>query len=143
LSGAAAAAQEAEEGMNVPGDLKYSKTHEWIRVEGDTGTVGISDFAQQELGDIVFVEAPAAGSAVEVGGPMGSVESVKAVSELNAPVAGTVAEVNDALADHPELLNQDPYGQGWIAKIKLSAPGDLGGLMDAAAYTQYIADSAH
>jgi glycine cleavage system H protein len=143
LSGAAAAAQEAEEGMNVPGDLKYSKTHEWIRVEGDTGTVGISDFAQQELGDIVFVEAPASGSAVEVGGPMGSVESVKAVSELNAPVAGTVAEVNDALADHPELLNQDPYGQGWIAKIKLSAPGDLGGLMDAAAYTQYIADSAH
>lgn len=129
--------------MNVPGDLKYSKTHEWIRVEGDTGTVGISDFAQQELGDIVFVEAPAAGSAVEVGGPMGSVESVKAVSELNAPAAGTVAEVNDALADHPELLNQDPYGQGWIAKITLSAPGDLNGLMDAAAYTQYIAESGH
>ena len=129
--------------MNVPGDLKYTKTHEWIRIEGDAGTVGISDFAQQELGDIVFVEAPAAGAQVEAGGPMGSVESVKAVSELNAPAAGTVVEVNEALADHPELLNQDPYGQGWIAKIKLSAPGDLGGLMDAAAYTRYIADTAH
>jgi glycine cleavage system H protein len=129
--------------MNVPGDLKYSKTHEWIRVEGDTGTVGISDFAQQELGDIVFVEAPATGTALEADGPMGSVESVKAVSELNAPAAGTVAEVNEALADHPELLNQDPYGQGWIVKITLSAPGELAALMDAAAYAQYVAESGH
>ncbi len=109
--------------MNIPNDLKYTKSHEWVRVEGNAGTVGITDFAQHELGDIVFVEAPAEGTAVTAGASMGSVESVKAVSEVNSPVSGTVAEVNAELADHPELLNQDPYGGGWIVKITLSNAG--------------------
>jgi len=129
--------------MNVPGDLKYTKTHEWVRVEGATGTIGITDFAQHELGDIVFVEAPTAGTAVSALAPMGSVESVKAVSEVVAPVTGTVAEANEALADHPELLNQDPFGQGWIVKITLSNPAEANGLMDAAAYAKYIAETGH
>ncbi len=129
--------------MNVPGDLRYTKTHEWVRVEGGTGTVGITDFAQHELGDIVFVEAPAAGTAVSAGAPMGSVESVKAVSEVVAPVSGTVAEANAALADHPELLNQEPFGQGWIVKVTLANPAEVDGLMDAAAYAKYVAESAH
>ncbi len=129
--------------MNIPNDLKYTKSHEWVRVEGNTGTVGVTDFAQHELGDIVFVEAPAAGTALTAGASMGSVESVKAVSDVNSPVSGTVAEVNEALADHPELLNQDPYGGGWIVKITLSSPGEIGGLMDAEAYAKYVAESAH
>ncbi len=129
--------------MNIPSDLKYTKSHEWIRVEGNVGTAGITDFAQQELGDIVFVEAPAQGSAVAAGAPMGSVESVKAVSEINAPAGGAVSAVNADLADHPELLNADPYGKGWILKITLANAGELSGLMDAAAYAAYVAESAH
>lgn len=129
--------------MNVPNDLKYTKTHEWVRVEGDRATIGITDFAQHELGDIVFVEAPAAGSALTAGTAMGSVESVKAVSEVVAPVSGTVADMNEALTDHPELLNQDPYGQGWIITVTLSAPAELVALMDAAAYAKYVAETAH
>ncbi len=129
--------------MNIPSDLKYTKSHEWIRVEGNVGTAGITDFAQQELGDIVFVEAPAQGSAVAAGAPMGSVESVKAVSEINAPASGTVSAVNADLTDHPELLNADPYGKGWILKITFANTGELSGLMDAAAYAAYVAESAH
>lgn len=129
--------------MNIPDDLKFAKTHEWVRLEGNTGVVGISDFAQQELGDIVFVEAPDEGTEIAAGDAMGSVESVKAVSELNAPVSGTVTEVNDALQDHPEILNQDPYGQGWIIKVTLSDPGELSNLMDAEAYAKYVAESEH
>jgi len=129
--------------MNIPNDLKYTESHEWVRAEGNAGTMGVTDFAQHELGDIVFVEAPAAGTALTAGASMGSVESVKAVSDVNSPVSGTVAEVNEALADHPELLNQDPYGGGWIVKITLSSPGELDRLMDAEAYAKYVAESAH
>ena len=129
--------------MNIPDDLKFTKTHEWVRLEGDTGVVGISDFAQQELGDIVFVESPEEGTEIAAGDAMGSVESVKAVSELNAPVSGTVAAVNEELQDHPEVLNHDPYGQGWIVKVTLSDPAELSNLMDAEAYTKYVAESEH
>ncbi len=129
--------------MNIPSDLKYTKSHEWIRVEGNAGTAGITDFAQQELGDIVFVEAPAQGAALTAGSAMGSVESVKAVSEINAPASGTVSAVNADLADHPELLNADPYGKGWILRITLANAGELPGLMDASAYAAYVAESAH
>lgn len=129
--------------MNIPNDLKYTESHEWIRVEGNVGTVGITDFAQHELGDIVFVEPPAQGSTVSAGAQMGSVESVKAVSEMNSPASGTVVEVNAEPADHPELLNSDPYGAGWIIKIALTDAGELAGLMDAAAYAKYVAESAH
>ncbi len=129
--------------MSIPSGLKYSKTHEWVKVEGGVGTVGITDFAQHELGDIVFVEAPQPGDAVSAGTQMGTVESVKAVSELNSPVSGTVAETNDALVDHPEFLNQDPYGNGWIVKVTLSNVKELDGLMDADAYGKYVAESGH
>lgn len=129
--------------MNIPNDLKYTQSHEWVRLDGSVGIVGITDFAQHELGDIVFVEAPAEGTAVTSGANMGSVESVKAVSEVNSPVSGTVAEVNAELADHPELLNNDPYGAGWIVKVTLSNPGELDRLMDAEAYAKYVAESAH
>ena len=129
--------------MNIQPGLKYTKTHEWVKVEGGAGTVGVSDFAQHELGDIVFVEAPQLGDAVTAGSQMGTVESVKAVSELNSPVSGTVAETNETLMDHPEFLNQDPYGQGWIVKVTLSNPKELEGLMDADAYGKYVAESGH
>lgn len=129
--------------MNIQSGLKYTKTHEWVKVEGGAGTVGVSDFAQHELGDIVFVEAPQPGDTVTAGSQMGTVESVKAVSELNSPVSGMVAETNEALADHPEYLNQDPYGQGWIVKVTLSNPEELEGLMDADAYGKYVAESGH
>lgn len=129
--------------MKIPSDLKYTKSHEWIRVEGTAGTVGVTDFAQQELGDIVFVELPAQGASVTADAAMGSVESVKAVSEVNSPVSGTVAQVNTELADHPELLNTDPYGAGWLIKVTLGDAGELAGLMDAAAYAKVVAESAH
>lgn len=129
--------------MNIPSGLKYSKTHEWVRVEGGVGTVGVSDFAQHELGDIVFVEAPQPGDNVAAGTQMGTVESVKAVSELNSPVSGAVAETNEELQDHPEFLNQDPYGNGWIVKVTLSNVKELEGLMDADAYGKYVAESGH
>jgi glycine cleavage system H protein len=129
--------------MSIPGDLRYTRTHEWIRVNGNEGVVGITDFAQSELGDIVFVEAPEPGTAVSAGSPMGNVESVKAVSEIMSPVTGTVTAANEALKDHPELLNQDPYGQGWIVKVTLSAPGEVDALMDAEAYGRYVAEAGH
>ena len=117
-----------------PENYKYTKDHEWLSLEGDTGTIGITDYAQKELGDIVFVELPEVGQELKVGETMGNIESVKAVSELFSPVTGTVLEVNQALEDQAEIVNQDPHGTGWIVKIRLSDLGELDGLMDAAAY---------
>lgn len=106
--------------MNIPEELKYTSSHEWVREEGDTAVVGITDHAQEQLGDVVFVELPEPGTTLEAGESLGVVESVKAVSDLYAPVAGEVVEVNEALVEDPELLNQDPYGDGWILKMRVS-----------------------
>ena len=119
--------------------LKYSKDHEWVRVEGDVGTVGISDYAQEQLGDVVYVELPEVGRAVAQNEEAAVVESVKAASEVYAPVSGEVVEVNQALEDEPALVNGDPTGEGWFLKLGLSAPGELDGLMDDAAYAEYVA----
>lgn len=118
--------------MNVPADLKYTKSHEWIRIEGDAATIGITDFAQAELGDIVYVDLPSVGKALKLEETCGTVESVKTVSDLYAPVAGEVVAVNEALASQSELVNKDPFGEGWILKVKLSAAPT--GLLDAEAY---------
>ncbi len=126
--------------MNVPEELRYSPEHEWVRVEGTRVRVGVTDYAQDALGDIVFVDLPAVGSEVEAGGQLGELESTKSVSEMYAPVAGTVTAVNDALAEGPERINQDPYGEGWICELELSPDADLGGLLDAAAYGDLTAD---
>ncbi len=120
--------------MSFPTDLKYSASHEWAKIEGDLATVGITDFAAGELGDIVFVELPAVGTKVSAGKPFGTVEAVKAVSDLNAPLSGEVAEINSNLEATPDLVNKDAYGQGWMLKIKLSDPAEAAKLMDAAAY---------
>ena len=125
--------------MNVPGDLRYSEEHEWVRVEGTKVRLGITDYAQDALGDIVFVDLPEVGSTVEVGGQLGEVESTKSVSEIYSPIAGTVTAVNDALAEGPERMNQDPYGEGWICELELAPGADPGGLLDAAAYGELIA----
>jgi glycine cleavage system H protein len=129
--------------MNYPADLKYAKSDEWLRVEGDTATVGVSDFAQSELSDVVYVDLPAVGDSFAAGQSFGSVESVKAASEIYLPVAGTVVAVNDDLKTKPELINQDPYGAGWIAKIKITDAAGLAGLLDAAAYAQHCAERKH
>ena len=118
----------------------FTKEHEWVRVEGDSGTVGITDFAQGQLGDIVFVEVPEAGRQVEKGGEAAVVESVKAASDVYAPVSGEVIEGNGALADEPSLVNSDPEGEGWFFKLRLSDPSQLEGLMDADAYRTFCAD---
>ncbi|MDZ4257917.1 MAG: glycine cleavage system protein GcvH [Gemmatimonadales bacterium] len=120
--------------MEHPADLKYSVEHEWIRVDGDTGVVGITSFAAEQVGDIVFVELPAVGTAITQGKPFGVIESVKAVSELFAPVSGEVIEVNTALADAPEGVGEAPYGDGWLIKVKVTNPAELDSLMDVAAY---------
>ena len=125
--------------MAVPTDRKYSETHEWFLVNGDTVTVGITQYAADELTDITYVDLPEVGTAVTAGGPYGEVESVKATSELITAVSGTVTEVNGDLADQPELLNEDPFGKGWIAKIKADSLAPLDSLMDAAAYEKSIA----
>lgn len=117
-----------------PDDLRYSKEHEWVRADGAQATIGITGFAADELGDIVFVELPEPGTQISQFGTFGVIESVKAVSDLYAPVSGEVVEVNEALRDRPELVNSDPYGEGWIAKVTLSDTAELDGLMDAAAY---------
>ncbi len=111
--------------MSVPGDLQYTKSHEWVRTEGDTVTIGITDHAQDELGDVVFVELPDEGATFDAGEAFGTVESVKAVSDLYAPVGGEVVEANTALNDAPEKINEDPYGEGWIVKLRTSAEADL------------------
>lgn len=118
--------------MKIPGDLKYTESHEWVRIEGDIATIGITDHAQQELGDIVYVDLPTPGKAVGTGDSFGTVESVKTVSELYAPVAGEVVEVNPALGAQAELVNSDPYGDGWMVKVRMS--GDAQELMDALTY---------
>ena len=121
-----------------PENFRYTKEHEWVRVDGDTGTVGITDHAQEELGDIVYVDLPKVGARVEQGGTMGLVESVKAVSDIYAPVSGDVTEINTALADAPEKLNADPHGEAWLVKIKLSAPDETAKLLSSADYEAYI-----
>jgi glycine cleavage system H protein len=118
----------------------FTKDHEWVRVEGDTGTVGITDYAQGQLGDIVFVEVPEAGRQLDKGGDAAVVESVKAASDIYAPVAGEVVEGNPALADEPSLVNTDPEGEGWFFKLRISDPSELNGLMDADAYRAFVAD---
>ncbi len=123
---------------NVPEGLYYSKDHEWLRVEGETGTVGITDHAQSSLGDVVYVELPKAGETFAAHDTFGSVESVKAVSELFLPVAGEVTEVNGSLNDEPEKVNNDPYGEGWMLKLKLASRGEVDSLLSAAEYEDYI-----
>jgi glycine cleavage system H protein len=123
-----------------PDDLHYSKQHEWVRVSGDAGTVGITDYAQQQLGDIVYVDLPRPGTKVELGKVMGSVESVKAVSDIYSPVSGEVTETNGALASAPEKLNESPHADGWLVKIRLSAPEEIQGLLSAADYEKYVAE---
>lgn len=120
--------------MNFPADLRYTSEHEWIRVEGDEAFVGITDYAQSELGEIVFVDVPTLGETVGQGEVFGSIEAVKTVSDLNMPVTGEVLEVNGALDAQPELVNNDPYGEGWIIRIAVKDPAELANLMDAAAY---------
>jgi len=120
--------------LNFPSDLKYMKTDEWIRIEGDTATLGISDFAQDQLNDIVFVDLPEVGTTLPTGGTFGVVESVKAASDLFSPVAGEIVEVNNLLRGTPETLNSDPYGKGWIVKLKISGDANNPDLLDAAAY---------
>ncbi len=124
--------------MNTPSDLRYCPSHEWIRLEGDVATVGISDHAQQELTDVVFVELPALGRAVDAGDPTAVVESVKAASDIYAPVNGEVVEVNPEVEADPSLVNTDPYGKGWIFKLKVKNADDASKLMDAAAYQAHI-----
>ena len=126
--------------MSYPDDLAYSREHEWVRVDGGRATIGITSFAADELGDIVFVELPDAGRSLEQHGTFGVVESVKAVSDLFAPIAGEVVATNDALAGKPELVNDDPYGDGWMLRVKLADASQADGLLDAAAYEQLIAE---
>ena len=123
---------------NVPEDLHYSKDHEWIRMEGEVGTVGITDHAQNSLGDVVYVELPKPGESFAAHDTFGSVESVKAVSELFLPVAGEVTEVNESLTDEPEKVNNDPYGEGWMLRVRLSNRGEVDSLLSAAEYEDYI-----
>lgn len=125
----------------IPKELKYAKSHEWVLIEGDTATVGITQFAQEQLGDLTFVEVPEVGDTFEQGDEFGSVESVKAASEIYAPVAGEVIEVNEALEDAPEQINEDPYGKGWIIKLKIS--GEPEGLMDADGYQAQLDSEDH
>ena len=124
--------------MKFPENLKYSKDHEWILVDGDTATVGITDFAQSELGEIIFVDVESEGETLDKGEVFGSVEAVKTVSDLNIPVTGEVLEFNEKLEDEPELVNNDPYGDGWIIKISVENAADLDDLLDAAAYKEFI-----
>jgi glycine cleavage system H protein len=123
-----------------PENLRYTKEHEWVRVEGDSATIGITDHAQKQLGDIVYVDLPKAGTHVERGKTLGTVESVKAVSEIYSPISGEVVEINLELADYPETLNEDPHGDGWLVKVRLAEPAPIDELMTAAAYEAYIGE---
>jgi glycine cleavage system H protein len=129
--------------MKTPADLKYTRNHEWARIEGGVATCGITDYAQEQLGDIVFVELPEEGAAVLKDGKLGVVESVKAASDIYAPMSGKVVGRNSALENAPETLNKDAYGDGWIAKLALSDAAEASTLMDAAAYEKYVAEEAH
>ena len=123
-----------------PDTLRYSKDHEWVRIEGDVCVIGITHYAQDELGEVVFVEVPEPGQEFEAHDEIGTIESVKAVAEVFTPVSGEIAEVNEALADSPELINQDPHGDGWLVKVRFSSQGDLDDLMDSAAYEKLLED---
>jgi len=127
----------------VPDDLKFTKKHEWIRVDGDKGTVGISDYAQGELGDIVFVELPQVGAKVKQMKPFGTIEAVKAVIDLYAPVSGEILETNPELKDKPETINSDPYGDGWIIKLRIEDPGELENLLSPADYEKLLEEEEH
>jgi glycine cleavage system H protein len=127
--------------FNTPAELQYTKSHEWIKIESDEATVGISDYAQDALGDVVYVELPDVGATYEAGAAFGAVESVKAASDLYLPVGGEVTAVNEPLLDQPELLNSDPYGSGWLIKIKLAQ--GVGALMSAEAYEKYVDEIKH
>ena len=127
----------------TPEDSRYAKSHEYVHLDGDVGTIGITDYAQKELGDVVFVELPQPGTVLEAGDELGSIESVKAVSELFSPVSGEVVEVNEALTDKPELVNTDPYGDGWMIRIRLTDPTEMDELlMNAEEYEEYIQTEA-
>jgi glycine cleavage system H protein len=126
--------------MSYPRDYRYTKEHEWVSFEGDLAIVGITDYAQHELGDVVYVEFPKPGTKLNAGQSLGTVESVKAISDIYAPVSGEVAEVNSGLTETPETINKDPHGKGWLIKLKLANPAELSKLMNAAAYEAFIAD---
>ena len=126
--------------MAYPANYRYTKEHEWVNVSGDVATIGITDYAQHELGDVVFVELPKPGTAVTAGKSLGNVESVKAVSEIYAPVSGEVVEANADLQNTPEKINSDPHGAAWLIKVRLASPAEVKSLMDAAAYEKFIAD---
>ena len=123
-----------------PSDYRYTKDHEWIKADGSSGTIGITDYAQAQLGDVVFVESPKVGAKLKAGATFGTVESVKAVSEIYSPVSGEVTEINAALADAPEKINSDPHGDAWLIKVRLDDPKELNALMDSVAYQAYIAE---
>lgn len=123
-----------------PKNLKYDREHEWVRTEGEVAVIGISDFAQDQLGEVVYVDLPSAGDSVVAGEPFGEVESVKSVSELFSPVSGEIVEVNDLLGDAPETVNEAPYGDGWMIKVKLSDPAEVDELMDAEGYEAFLAE---
>jgi glycine cleavage system H protein len=125
-----------------PADLRYDKEHEWVRVEGDSAVIGISDFAQDQLGEVVYVDLPSVGDVLAVGETFGEIESVKSVSELFAPISGTVVEVNDELDSAPEAINSDAYGAGWMVKIELADPAELDGLMSSVEYGAFVANEA-
>ena len=124
--------------MNIPANLQYTKEHEWVSIEGNIATIGITDFAQGELGDIVYVDIPSKGKMLAAEEVFGTVEAVKTVSDLFLPVSGTINEVNPALETQPELVNTDPYGEGWMIKMKVDNPDDVEGLMDAASYEKLV-----
>ncbi len=129
--------------MNVPEDLKYTREHEWVLVEGKTATVGITDYAQSELGDIVYLEFPAVGERVRMNEPAGEIEAVKTAAELFAPISGEVLEVNETLPEEPERVNRDPYGEGWMFKLSIEDPSELEELLGAADYKSLIEESRH
>lgn len=126
--------------MNVPAELKYSKSHEWVKIEGETAIIGITDYAQDQLGDIVFIELAAAGKKTEATKEFGSIESVKSVSELISPLSGDVTAMNDELVKHPEIVNSSPYDKAWMIKVKFTSPAELDGLMTADAYKSFITE---
>ena len=124
--------------MTIPEDLKYTRTHEWVKVEGDTVTCGLTDYAQSELSDIVFVKLKPVGTVVEKTKPFGTVEAVKAVSDMYAPISGEIVAINETLANTPDVVNKDPYGEGWMVKIKMSQPKEVNELLDAKAYKEML-----
>jgi glycine cleavage system H protein len=128
---------------SIPNDLKYSKTHEWVRVEGDVATIGISDHAQAELGDIVYLDLPEVGRMLSHDDQFGEVESVKAVSELYTPVSGVVVETNTDITQTTEVVNEDPYGKGWLIRVRMNTPGELADLMDAGDYARFAEEEGH